>query len=241
MLSPELWATIESAATTVALFVGGLWGYKLFRQKRQRFPRARVSQDLVAWPATSSVRLVRVSVKIENAGEVLIRLRSGFTWVQQIRPVPSNLRSALAAGKQVTAEGKFEADWPIIAETRWDNCPCEIEPSESDEIHFDFTIPLSVTTIQVYTHLENRAKRRWLSWRAPKQIGWNSTSVFDLPYPLEECTMESRDPLPRPQRPTEPDTHRQGPPRDRPQTPHPTHQPPNNPSVPRQPERDTAG
>jgi len=54
----------------------------------------------------------------------------------------------------------------------------EIEPGESEEFHFDFTIHQSVSRVLVYSYLENATKRRR---RKKQKIGWQLSTVYEIP------------------------------------------------------------
>jgi len=160
---------------------GALW---LFVANRRKYPRATVSHALDVRRLTPDTLHVRVTVRVANTGEVLLQLCKGTVWVQQVRPWPETLvaceteRNAL-----VTADGEYE--WPCLAsrDVAWDDALREIEPGEQDDFHFDFFLPGAPQTVQIYSHFQNMTKQ---SRRRQTPIGWNTTTLHDLPVLVED-------------------------------------------------------
>ena len=79
----------------------------------------------------------------------------------------------MASGNMPIQTGKHEIDWSLIAKHELTSSDrIEIEPKETDELHFDFVVKNEIARVLVYTHLENRAKRK------VKKIGWNLSSIY---------------------------------------------------------------
>ena len=175
---------VESFAKIVALAVGGSWTYMLFIRKRQQYPRASVLHECAAYSLTSDRSLLRVTLTLKNTSEVLLRIESGEVRVQRIGP--------LVWGEDVPAEGfvadgAFEYNWPLLGRLRLsyppDGC-LEVEPGESEAIHFDAFVRSDVRVVQIYTYLKNVTKTE-------KEIGWNCTSIHQLvPGPKAEGIFE---------------------------------------------------
>jgi hypothetical protein len=183
-----------SIATIVAVLLGGAWTYVLFRWRRLRYPRLNVQHKIHHWPANGRV-LLHVAVATQSVGEVILHLDSMFVRVQQLMPLPAQVLDALAADKDPVPENESEVSWPEIACRRcnWETEPREIEPGETDEHHFDFVIPAYLDRIEVYSHIVNARKaRRWLFWKSPKAIGWNTTTVYSLNTPEEHMAKDNK-------------------------------------------------
>lgn len=165
---------IQGIVTVLAVVVGGVWAYILFVRRRQRYPRANITQDLLHLDLADGKRLLRVTVRIKNEGEVLLSLASGFCRVQQLLPSSDDLANALAALPNDRCVDS-EVAWPQLAERRVEfrRGEREIEPGESDELCFDFIVDADVEVVSAYTYLKNVEKRR-------REIGWGATSVLDL-------------------------------------------------------------
>jgi hypothetical protein len=117
-----------------------------------------------------------VQVRIENVGDVLMRLKSACIYVQQLRPLDSSIKDLLNAGTSDPVKpGECELPWPalVMRDYDWRKKRYEIEPREVETCNFDVILSGDVETIQVYTHVENRVK--WF-----KKLGWNTTSIYEL-------------------------------------------------------------
>lgn len=176
MDSLKTWAEIvEAGATTIALIAAGIWSYLLFVRQRQRFPRAEVSHRVACLELMPDNLLVHVCVVVKNLGSVLIRLREGHVQVQKVRPLPPEMAKDLDIGADLVAEGCSEVEWPVVGRhnCNWSTAPHEVEPGESDEFHFDFTVPTSTQTVEVYSYFRNTLK-------GDREIGWNHTTLVEL-------------------------------------------------------------
>ncbi|HTT33807.1 MAG TPA: hypothetical protein VMH48_09410 [Methylomirabilota bacterium] len=167
--------TVHSVFTVLAIVVGGFWTYMLFIKKRQRYPRAKATHAITHKPLGHNRVLLHVTTDISNPGEVLLRLESGFTRVQQLLPPPPDLVAAIKKGDDPVPPGKTEYPWPLVGERIWDwkAQPHEVEPGENEEVHCDFVIADTHRTLEIYTYVKNEAK-------ANREIGWNLTTIYDL-------------------------------------------------------------
>lgn len=181
---------IQAAAAVSALVIGGVWTYLLFVRQRQRFPRAEVEHEIAWSPLTNDQALVHVSVEVKNVGNSLIRLTDGYVQIQQVRPLESALESRIVSGIDPVEDGCAEIEWPLLGrrDCDWQDEPREIEPGETDGFPFDFVIPVSVATIEVYSHFRNVI-------RHDRPVGWNLTTLCELrrhalvePSPRKERT-----------------------------------------------------
>jgi hypothetical protein len=186
----QAWGDLaETVATLLALIIGAFWTYRLFVQKRQKYPRANVSHAVTSWKIEGKRRLVRVNIKIDNVGDVLLRPCKGHAWLQVVRPWPYGVRSAAKGDGTLRPTGSTEASWPKVpdAEVEWTDSDIDIEPGETDFIHLDFVVPPKLRTVMVYTYLENPIKRSRLKWWGKREIGWKTSSIHELQKPDETC------------------------------------------------------
>lgn len=166
--------------TIIAILAGGYWSLKLYRQKRQKYPHANVTHEIFSFALPDGNRLVRLGIRIENCGEVLIKIVGGRAWVQQMIPVHEHSGQQIEAREFKGIYG-LEIDWPKIGNPKsWRADPREIEPHESDTIYLDFIVDSDAEVINVYSYLDNVSKRRRWS-RKKKQIGWPTESIHQLP------------------------------------------------------------
>lgn len=170
---------LQPAVTVLAILAAGVWTYKLFIQNRQKYPRANVTHSFTAWKLGSERVLVHVAVRIENIGQSLISIQSGFVRLQQVLPLEGDLLRQIECGEDAVCAGESEILYPELAARicDWKKAPREIEPTETDAFHFDFVLPASAEIVEVYSHFENMTKRR-------RMIGWNCTTL----HQMRRCT-----------------------------------------------------
>jgi hypothetical protein len=83
--------------------------------------------------------------------------------------------ASVRAGNMPIQTGKHEIDWSLIAKHELTSSDrIEIEPKETDELHFDFVIDKKIMRVLIYTHLENQTKG------LRKKIGWNLSSIYAI-------------------------------------------------------------
>lgn len=179
------WSSIlQSLATTIAIFIAGFWTYRLFIQRRQRYPRAKITHLLLfRIPIGGEKVVLRVTVRIENSGEVLLKLASGRVWVQQVQPLPPHFLKEVDRTNDLITTEENEYEWPLLSECNfdWSEIDQEVEPGESDEIHCDFVVDANVRSILVYSYMKNESKKRrgLVPWKK-REIGWNTTTWHDF-------------------------------------------------------------
>ncbi len=185
-LPKDIAAIVKDSVTVVAIGVGGAWTYLLFIRRRQKYPRAKITHDIMHRSLTTQKTLLRIAVTISNSGDVLLSLVSEIIRIQQILPPPSEVLHSIAHEQDLVREGQREALWPSIGSRRltWAAGKFEIEPGESDELHHDFVIDADVQTIKVYTYFTNLTKR-------DREIGWRLTTIYDLRSPSAYTSIDS--------------------------------------------------
>jgi hypothetical protein len=168
----------ESIAKTLAIVIGGFWGYRLFVARRQHYPRAELSQAISHKRLENGQVLLVVNLVTKNVGDILLTIQQGDAWVQQIDPCPGEIASKLQAGENVLDEDGHQVLWPSLEDRRlrWKRGELEIEPGESDQVELDFLLPTYVRTVRVYSYLRNTRKRRW-----KRDIGWRISATYDIP------------------------------------------------------------
>lgn len=163
----------KNIVTAAAIIAAALW----FVRRRIRFPRARVQHCVNARPIGNGRLFIRIQVKIDNVGDVLMRLKEACLYVQQVRPLDSSITEIIerSNGQDPISAGSCELPWPalIVRDYDWRKKRYEIEPGELENYNFDVILTDDIETIQIYTHIANRVK--WF-----KKIGWNETSLYDI-------------------------------------------------------------
>jgi hypothetical protein len=170
-------SAMESIAKSVALIVAGWWTWQTYVRKRVRFPGAKVEHLINHWEDAEH-RFLRVTLRMTNTGNVMIPITEGFTWIQQMTPLPEPLHGTILAGGNPLQAHTTEFGWTLIGERQLqDEGIYEIEPGETDEFHFDFMIPKSVLRVLIYSHLQNQKKRGLFGG---KEIGWNLSTICEI-------------------------------------------------------------
>jgi hypothetical protein len=212
-LFKEVVDLLASLATILAVVLGGIWSYWLFRVRRHRHPRAEVTQTIVHKPLPHRKVLLNVVTTIVNSGEVLLPVKDGEVWVQQILPLTNpQLQRALQGGDDLFAalrnwlptddqeRWQREIAWPRIALHRlqWAGGITEIEPGEKVQIQCDFILDQTVTLVRVSSLIANAeysvsqpgnaAPRRWWKrWQRRRFIPmWDVATLYELTPPVEQ-------------------------------------------------------
>lgn len=175
----EIAEFLQAVFTILAIIVGGIYSYYLFWKTRPIFPRANITHHLGHRPIANDKLWLHVSVKISNAGDVLISLVEGEVRISKVLPLPPDILDSINKGHDPVdeEEGETMIMWPEIAlrESKWEKGKeVRIEPNESDELHYDFIINAAETkTIEIYSHFRNVVIRN-------RPIGWTFTTFHDL-------------------------------------------------------------
>jgi len=167
-----------SSLTLVAVIVGAFWTYWLFIRTRQRYPSADLAHQVEHRGLTGDRVWVRVSVTVQNVSKVLLTLVEATCWIQQVKPADEEVLAKIAKCEEPLDEEGLEYRWPLAADVKkktWLNGDRQIEPGESDQVHFDFNVGSEVETIIVYSYFENATMRT-----RKRELGWRMTSVHDL-------------------------------------------------------------
>lgn len=167
----EFWKGIAEIAQSVAVFAVAAGGALLYLRRRQRFPRARMTHQILHKQICNEQVLVLVVVTIANLGEVIIHLKKGFTRIRQVTPGAAEF---LAECEPEKLRG-CDLGWLMIDEKHADLSHVEIEPNEDQDFCFEFIVPSRAETISIYSHFENQKK-------TTREIGWNKTSWYELNF-----------------------------------------------------------
>lgn len=166
-------AVAANAATVGALGIGGWWTYSRFFKNRTGKPKADITHSAEDRALTTDDVLVRVVVKIENTGSILLPVEHLRCEISQVDPPAGEALSRLKNKELINEEHLAELGCVRCYETDWANGAVGIEPGESDIFPFDFVVPATQKTISIYAHLKNSAEKK-------KEIGWDLSAFYDL-------------------------------------------------------------
>lgn len=166
---------VQAVVTVIAVFVGGLWSYRLFVKKRQIYPRAQLAHRITCLPLTQKEKLLNVVVTVSNIGDVLVTIASAKARIQHILPLESVFAEKLKKREDPVKKDYSMVEWLPLAERepQWKDVKVEIEPGEKSDLEFDFIIDANVQIVRIYTFIRNTAKRR-------RVIGWNLATIYDV-------------------------------------------------------------
>lgn len=159
---------LESLATIAALVVGAWWVLR----RRKTYPRAKFTHSVAHVVLNSEVSLLRLSVAIENVGDVLLRLDKSVAGVQQVSPVPSQLEPWLAARTELLGSAITEFDWPFLDSRQRNWSGHEVEPGEAVAFDSELLVPAGVRHVVVYSYFRNVT--------TPGDIGWNTSTIYEI-------------------------------------------------------------
>jgi hypothetical protein len=172
-ITKDVTGALQSVATVVALIVGGIWTFRAFVKKREDQPRAKIEHSASHRMLPNNQYLLVLDVFIENVGEVAICLGRSETWLQQIVPLPYNVRCLIENGEDAVPEGQSEAPWTLLGsvhENKYTKNNCIIDAHEREQFRHNFLFDSDVQTIQIYTYLEPTSG----------SLGWKLKTTYDF-------------------------------------------------------------
>ncbi len=168
----DLIPAIESVVKIGAIFLGGWWTWIGFIRKRVTYPSANIEHDVKMW-TDAGQSFIHLSVRVTNCSGVLVCLRKGCAWVEQLAPLPPAIEDSIRRNGDIVRVGQVHAEWLLLQKR---DLPkdhlIEIEPGETDQIDFDFVIDSSVRRVLIYSHLANTKKQTG---------GWNLNTIHEIP------------------------------------------------------------
>ena len=170
---------VESALTSIAIVVAGVWGYYLFWKKRIDYPRVALAMDVTSAELPRSKRLVHVALRVSNDSDVLLELEHAEVRLRQVVPTPAEFDATLGPNIDPIPAGSAEFPWPAIVQREWSfEPPLELEPGESDSLHADLVIENTVRVAELYGFVNNPRKTR-------SGLGWTITLLHTFNEALD--------------------------------------------------------
>lgn len=165
----------QSAATVIALVVGGTWTYFLFVRNRLGYPAVQVQiMPQHVW-LPNNKRLIHVAVTVENIGKVKWTASEAELRLRAVVPLPDDVEELVNEGFDPVPPKRTEIEFPMVAGRNWswDAGDFEIEPEEDDTLHSDFVIDARISVVEFYFFIDNAKKKTGM--------GWPTTLVHELP------------------------------------------------------------
>lgn len=163
---------VQSAATVIALIVGGIWTYRLFIQQRQEQPRLKIEHKISHRRMPNGETLLSVDEMLSNPGTTLVALRSSETRIIQLLPLPAGIAKEDLTFQHELPDiiGKPD-EWPVLRDTQRPDVDRVLEPGEEDQLHTEFVLPPQIQVVCVASHVENP--------KNPK-LGWQRITIYDI-------------------------------------------------------------
>lgn len=166
-------------ATIIAIIVGGLWTYKLFILHREAYPKANISYRIEERKLSEEYNFIQVFVRIENSGNTVLRLLRGDVRLFDISFPNENIENELREFGKPAFRKKEIFDWTTIqfVKIEWPEGKIEIEPSEADQLDFEFIIPSQYKVIKIYSWFTNMEKNV-----GGETIGWTASKLYNIKH-----------------------------------------------------------
>jgi|ERR1043166_8744340 hypothetical protein len=179
--SKDAFASLESIFKILALILAGCWTYLLFVKTRKKYPRLVMHHRARFWDVDEQNRVLRVTLDLKNDSEVLLDLRKGHTWIQQMKPWPKRVLAQIKEGENPADAKSHEVPWPLLHEVEFDfQGQRELEPQEKDELVMEFVLRKEIEQVLIYSFFENRTKPgRNMGWMLSTVVNFTSESKGD--------------------------------------------------------------
>ncbi|MCJ8321560.1 MAG: hypothetical protein MJK12_18135 [Colwellia sp.] len=180
---------IKSLVSIMAIIVGGVWTYYIFINDRLDKPHADVNIQLQCHNISEEKRLIYITSTIKNRGNSILKSRESILRLNQIIPLPADIKKKVDAGADIVWKGKLEPEWTKLAERKitWEKNGFLIEPSESDQVQKEFVINRSVEALEVYFYLDNEENRHG-GWGLSKFYVFNDPNSSNKAMQLTACS-----------------------------------------------------
>jgi hypothetical protein len=163
-----------NVATVAAIGIGGWWTYLRFIKNRTGKPQAVITWNADHRLLSDEDRLVRVTVELENKGQVLLSIKCIRCEISQVTPLAPEALRRLEDRNLISDEHLAELGCIRSYDKNFDDEKVQIEPGERDIFPFDFVLSSDISTISIYAHVMNSGEKK-------NEIGWDLSALFDLP------------------------------------------------------------
>jgi len=188
----NMWSTIQSLLTSLAIVVGGGW----FLIRRGLMPRADVSHAVTHHWLDSHTLWIRSSVTVRNRGDVLIELPESDARLLQVLPLRGQAGERIVAHENARPRGRTDVNWPELDTCEDADKTFHVEPGESDTQNWDFVVYCDrdddrPELVILYHHLKNPVKPPVRE----RPVGWCVETVHDV-RPSSGAVIRQADPTP---------------------------------------------
>jgi hypothetical protein len=163
--------------STAAILVGGIIALFKYVIYRQTYPKINVTSSIDAVQLDEQHVLVRVTATIDNLGPRMLKIEQGYANLLLVSPCDTTTRDQLARGNPNFQDNLLEL--PLLDKKKLPlGYPREIEPQESDQIHFDFVVQSNIEVVCACINVANPSK-------SARSIVWEKRHLFRIPLALQ--------------------------------------------------------
>lgn len=169
-------SVIQSIATTLAIIIGGIWTYRIYIQKREGIPKAKLEHKINNRIVNEKIMLLDTNITIHNIGDGQMSLQSWEIILSQVIPPISHFQKIIDAFDISYSKGKRILRWhELISEIEKVDSEGKfiLEPNESHQFHRNYIISSEIKTISLYTYFHNTKIK-------DRNIGWELNTIYDL-------------------------------------------------------------
>lgn len=165
------WVTLENVnlftdsvlkfAQVVAVFSVGIWAIYRFGIFRESVPRVNITHRISHRRLTANTIHVFVSVVFSNTGRVVWSLDSSHGWTRLLLIKPIEYEELAQLHRAfVIEETAPDYMWPVIDERSLAlSAGFDIEPSDTEELHYQFVIPEPAETIEIISYYQSNTAK----------------------------------------------------------------------------------
>jgi hypothetical protein len=148
---------LQTSVALIVIIVGGWWWW----QKRENKPRANIDFSTEHVRISDTQHLIRITITLENVGNLRLHIRRGTVIIQQVSPLASTDDSDGPFNFCRTGSDKNgnEFLWPGLHYRNDIPFECDFEPKESGTIIYEVVLTSIPQTASIRVCVENEAEK----------------------------------------------------------------------------------
>lgn len=168
-------AIVGGIGTLILSLVGTVAGLWWFLRRQPLVPRLNVEQEVTVLPGPKDMHLLQVFARLENVGELPVKIRGWRIWVCPLDPLPRSVSEALLSKSACVDK---ELRWEHCAGRRIENeCFDEIRvrAGEIQETIASVLVERNVRTVRIHSFFPHPHLNE-----ADEDRGWTRYSIVQL-------------------------------------------------------------
>ena len=170
----NLLVAARDSAAIIALLIGAVWTIRQQQIFRQTHAVVTIEHRISHIRLNPEKVLLIVDIDLRNAGKVLVHVENYWGEALQILPLlPAEDKRAAA----LDAKYRRNVPWPGIEKKKEVNDERQLEPGETEPLHYEFVIDSSMKVIGVHSFFANSDDKD----NTPEHpSGWQRFTTYDL-------------------------------------------------------------